>query len=95
MLGIHRIKKQKSAIFEQLKIDEGVVANATIAPCPTFGVGHLIESDPIREPVGTSVSEEECGRVLTETLKLPSQNGHLYGEREFGDLPAEVQQILI
>ena len=93
-------KETKEAIFEQLKIDEGVVYEIynDHLGYPTFGVGHLIkESDPeFGEPIGTSVSEERVRTCFDGDLETAiSECEHLYGEREFGDLPAEVQQILV
>ena len=52
----------RQAVFEQLKIDEGVVyaIYKDHLGYPTFGVGHLVlESDPEHgQDVGTPVSEE-------------------------------------
>lgn len=87
-------------LYEQLKIDEGVkyeIYNDHLG-YPTFGVGHLIlESDEeYGKPVGTPVSEErvrECfGRDIETAL---AECEDLYTEGTFGDLPDEVQQILV
>ena len=60
-------KLNREAVFEQLKIDEGVVNEIyhDHLGYPTFGVGHLVlESDPEHgQALGTPVSEErvkEC-----------------------------------
>ena len=72
----------RESVFEQLKIDEGVVNEIykDHLGYPTFGVGHLVlESDPeFGQDVGTPVSEErtiECFEqdvqsVLTDCKKL-------------------------
>ena len=66
----------REAVYEQLKIDEGVVYEIynDHLGYPTFGVGHLIvEDDEETEPVGTAVTEEESGRVSLVTLTLPKE----------------------
>lgn len=89
----------REAVFEQLKIDEGVeyeVYNDHLG-YPTFGVGHLVlESDEeYGKPVGTPVSEERVKECFDRDLDLAiSECSQLYGEG-FGDLPDEVQQILV
>ena len=90
----------REAVFEQLKIDEGVVYEIyhDHLGYPTFGVGHLIkESDPeFGEPVGTSVSEERVWTCFDGDLEIAlSECVALYGEREFGELPSEVKQIVV
>ena len=90
----------REAVFEQLKIDEGVEYKVyeDHLGYPTFGVGHLIlDSDPeFGEPVGTEVSEERVRECFDRDLDLAIGECHaLYGEGEFGDLPDEVQQILV
>ena len=90
----------REAVFEQLKIDEGVeyeIYNDHLG-YPTFGVGHLIlESDPEHgQPVGTAVTEERVKECFEADLDLAiGECEHLYGEGRFGDLPDEVQQILV
>ena len=93
-------KETKEAIFEQLKIDEGVVYEIynDHLGYPTFGVGHLIkESDPeFGEPVGTSVTEERVWTCFDGDVDIAlSECVALYGEREFGELPSEVKQIVV
>ena len=77
--------EDREAVFEQLKVDEGVVYaiyNDHLG-YPTFGVGHLIldSDEEFGKPVGTEVSEERVGRVSTEILTLPSENVTLYTEK--------------
>ena len=93
-------KVNREAVFEQLKIDEGVVYEIyhDHLGYPTFGVGHLIkESDPeFGEPVGTAVSEERVRACFDGDCETAIREcEHLYGEREFGELQSEVQQILV
>jgi lysozyme len=93
-------EQTKEAIFEQLKIDEGVeyvIYNDHLGYA-TFGVGHLIkESDEEHgRPIGTAVSEERVRSCFDGDLDIAiSECFALYGEREFGELPSEVQQVLV
>jgi lysozyme len=90
----------REAVYEQLKIDEGVeyvIYNDHLGYA-TFGVGHLIkESDPEHgQRVGTGVSEERVRECFEEDLKTAiSECDTLYGEGDFGKLPGEVQEILV
>ena len=93
-------KQEREKLFEQLKIDEGVVYEIynDHLGYPTFGVGHLIkESDPeFGEPVGTSVTEERVWTCFDGDVDIAlSECVALYGEREFGELPSEVKQIVV
>ena len=90
----------REAVFEQLKIDEGVVNKIykDHLGYPTFGVGHLVlESDPeFGQPVGTPVSEERTKECFEKDLDTAiSECELLYEDGFFGDLPDEVQQILV
>lgn len=90
----------REAVFEQLKIDEGVVHEIYLDHLgyPTFGVGHLIlESDEEHgRPVGTPVSEERTRACFERDLDIAiGECELLYEDGVFGDLPDEVQQILV
>ena len=90
----------REAVFNQLKIDEGVEYEIyeDHLGLPTFGVGHLIlESDEeYGRPVGTPVDEERVRECFERDLDTAiGECGTLYGEGAFGDLPDEVQQILV
>ena len=90
----------REEVFEQLKVDEGVVYEIynDHLGYPTFGVGHLVlDSDPeFGEPVGTEVSEERVRSCFDSDLETAvGVCNALYGEREFGEFPDEVQQILV
>ena len=90
----------REAIFEQLKIDEGVVNEIykDHLGYPTFGVGHLVlESDPEHgQEVGTPVSEERVKECFERDLDIAiGECELLYEDGVFGNLPDEVQQILV
>lgn len=90
----------REAVFEQLKIDEGVVYEIykDHLGYETFGVGHLVlDTDPENgQPVGTPVSEERVRECFEKDLDLAITECHaLYGEGEFSAFPDEVQQILV
>ena len=90
----------REAVFNQLKIDEGVEYEIyeDHLGLPTFGVGHLIlESDEEHgKPVGTPVDEERVRECFERDLDTSiGECRTLYGEETFGDLPDEVQQILV
>ena len=89
----------RQAVYEQLKIDEGVVYEIykDHLGYPTFGVGHLVlESDPEHgEPVGTPVSEERVKEVFEKDLDISiSECKVLYGD-DWDSFPGEVQEILV
>jgi lysozyme len=98
-------KKEKNnmnreKVFEQLKIDEGVVYEVykDHLGYPTFGVGHLVlESDPeYGLEVGSVVSEERVKECFERDLDIAIEEcNQLYEDGRFGDLPSEVQQILV
>jgi len=86
-------------VFEQLKIDEGVVYEIyeDHLGYPTFGVGHLVlESDPEHgQPVGTPVSEERVKECFEKDLDTAiSECAILYGD-EWEAFPGEVQEVLV
>ena len=90
----------REAVFEQLKIDEGVVYEIykDHLGYPTFGVGHLVlESDPeYGQEVGTPVDEDRVKECFEKDLNTAiSECELLYEEGVFEKLPDEVQQILV
>jgi len=90
----------REAVFEQLKIDEGVVYEIyhDHLGYPTFGVGHLVlESDEEHgQPVGTPVSEERVKECFENDLNIAIREcDALYEDGTFDNLPDEVQQILV
>lgn len=90
----------RNAVFEQLKIDEGVVNEIYLDHLgyPTFGVGHLVlESDPEHgQEVGTPISEERVKDCFEKDLDLAiSECVALYGADVWEAFPGEVQEILV
>ena len=93
-------KLNREAVFEQLKIDEGVVYEIynDHLGYPTFGVGHLvIESDEEHgRPTGTPITEQRVKECFENDLDTAIGECHaLYERGRFDDLPDEVQQILV
>lgn len=89
----------RQSVFEQLKVDEGVVYEIYLdhLDYPTFGVGHLvIEGDPeYGQPVGTPVSESRVAEVFERDLDTAiSECVALYGD-QFHAWPGEVQEIVV
>ena len=100
MFGIGKdTELDREAVFEQLKIDEGVVYEIykDHLGYPTFGVGHLVlESDPeYGQDVGTPVSEERTKECFEKDLDTSiSECTALYGDA-FTDWPGVVQEVLV
>ena len=89
----------RQSVYEQLKIDEGVVYEVyrDHLGYPTFGVGHLItKSDPeYGVAIGTKVSEERVAQAFDTDLNTSLREcGVLYGFR-WSSFPDEVQEILV
>lgn len=89
----------REAIYEQLKVDEGVVYEIyeDHLGYATFGVGHLVlESDPEHgQPVGTPVSEDRVRECFEKDLDTAiSECVVLYGEA-WDNFPGEVQEVLV
>ena len=92
-------EQSRTNVFEQLKIDEGVVYEIyeDHLGYPTFGVGHLVlESDPEQgQPVGTPVSEERVKECFEKDLDTAiAECIVLYGE-DYETFPPEVQEIVV
>ena len=90
----------REAVYEQLKIDEGVVYGIynDHLGYPTFGVGHLIVEDDeeFGRPVGTAVTEERVRACFARDLNIAERECYtLYGEGVFRLWPDEVQQVLV
>ena len=87
-------------IYDQLKIDEGVVYEIyeDHLGYATFGVGHLVTSNDQEydRPVGTPVSEERVRLAFDQDLKQSEDDcGAVFGRRAFNCFPGEVREILI
>ena len=89
----------KTAVFEQLKVDEGVVYEIykDHLGYDTFGVGHLVlETDPeYGQPVGTPVSEERVRECFEHDLGISVSECVILYEDQWENFPDEVQQILV
>ena len=90
----------REAVYEQLKIDEGVVYEIYLDHLgyKTFGVGHLVlESDPEwNYEVGEPVSVERVLECFNRDLDVAvSECVALYKADVWCGFPAEVQEILV
>jgi len=89
----------RSAVFETLKVDEGVVYEIynDHLGYATFGVGHLVlESDPeFGQPIGTSISEERVRECFERDLDLAINECVILYKDGWEGFPDEVQQILV
>ena len=90
----------KKSVYEQLKIDEGVVYEIYLDHLgyKTFGVGHLVlESDPEHGyDVGEPVSVERVQECFDRDLEVAvSECVALYGADVWCAFPGEVQEILV
>ena len=90
----------REAVYEQLKIDEGVVYEIYLDHLgyKTFGVGHLVrESDPEHGyDVGEPVSVERVIECFDRDLDVAvSECVALYGADIWEGFPGEVQEVLV
>lgn len=89
----------RESIYEQLKIDEGVVYEIynDHLGYATFGVGHLVlESDPEHgQPVGTPVSEERVRECFEKDLDTAISECKVLYEESWEGFPSEVQEVLV
>ena len=90
----------RNSVFEQLKIDEGVLYEIYLDHLgyPTFGVGHLITKDDPEHglPVGTKVSPERVAECFERDLTVAIDECYqLYGPGTFNNFPGEVQEIVV
>lgn len=92
-------KLDREAVFEQLKIDEGVVYEVyhDHLGLPTFGVGHLVlESDPEHgKPLGTPVDEDRVKDCFEKDLDTAVSECEILFEGHWDDFPGEVKEILV
>jgi len=92
-------KLDREAVFEQLKIDEGVVYEVyhDHLGLPTFGVGHLVlESDPEHgKPLGTPVDEDRVKDCFEKDLDTAVSECEILFEDHWEDFPGEVKEILV
>jgi GH24 family phage-related lysozyme (muramidase) len=93
-------EQTRKNIYEQLKLDEGVVHEIYLDHLgyKTCGVGHLIVEgdDEYGLPVGTPITEERTFELFNKDLDLYiSECNILYGTFFFDTLPEEVKEILV
>ena len=85
----------REAVFEQLKIDEGVVYEIykDHLGYPTFGVGHLVlKSDPeFGKADGTPVSEERVRECFERDLDTSISECVALYKAQFNTWPGTVQ----
>jgi lysozyme len=89
----------RNRVYEQLKIDEGVVYEIYLDHLgyPTLGVGHLIlESDLEHgQEVGTPVSEQRVRNLFGVDLNIAISECEVLYDDCWSDFPEEVQEILV
>ena len=89
----------KESVYEQLKIDEGVVYEIYLDHLgyKTFGVGHLVlESDPEHNyDVGEPVSVERVQECFDRDLEVAVNECVLLYGSNWDGFPGEVQEILV
>ena len=89
----------RESVYEQLKIDEGVVYEIYLDHLgyKTFGVGHLVlESDPEHEyEVGEPVSVERVQECFDRDLEVAVDECVLLYGSDWDAFPGEVQEILV
>ena len=86
-------------IYNQLKVDEGVVYTIykDHLGYPTFGVGHLVkESDPEQgQEVGTPVSEERVKECFEKDLDIAINECEILFKDKWETYPGELQEVLV
>lgn len=93
--------ESRKRVYEQLKIDEGVVYEIYLDHLgyATFGIGHLIteRDDEHGKEVGASVPVWRVKEIFEKDLDTAiSECIALYGESTWNmDFPEEVQEILV
>ena len=89
----------RESVFEQLKIDEGVVYEVyhDHLGLPTFGVGHLVlESDAeYGKPLGTPVDEDRVKDCFEKDLDTAISECEVLYEDHWEEFPGEVKEILV
>ena len=89
----------RTNVYEQLKIDEGVVYEIykDHLGYPTFGVGHLVkESDPEQgQEVGTPVSEERVKACFEKDLDTAIDECKALFKEYWEGYPGELQEVLV
>jgi len=91
--------KNRDNVYEQLKIDEGVVYGVYKDPLGflTFGIGHLITRDDDEDglPEGYDVSEERIYEAFQDDLDTAISECEILFEARWNNFPAELQEVLV
>ena len=89
----------RNRVYEQLKIDEGVVYEIYLDHLgyPTLGVGHLIVEGDLEhgQDVGTPISEQRVRNLFAIDLNTAIDECKVLYEDCWDDFPEEVQEILV
>jgi len=89
----------RNSIYEQLKIDEGVVYEIykDHLGYPTFGVGHLIlETDEeYNKSSGWKISEERVKECFEKDLDIAISECKALFKEYWEEYPGELQEILV
>ena len=87
----------REAVYEQLKIDEGVVYEVYLDHLgyPTFGVGHLIiEGDAEHgSAVGTTITEERVKECFAKDVIIVLEDCKIL-HKDWDSYPEEVKQVI-
>ena len=87
----------REAVYEQLKIDEGVVYEVYLDHLgyPTFGVGHLIiEGDAEHgSAVGTTITEERVKECFAKDVIIVLEDCKIL-HKGWDSYPEEVKQVI-
>ena len=89
----------RNRVFEQLKIDEGVVYEIYLDHLgyPTLGVGHLVLENDLEhgQEVGTPVSEQRVRNLFGVDLNTAIKECEVLYDDCWQVLPEAVQEILV
>jgi lysozyme len=89
----------KNRVYEQLKIDEGVVYEIYLDHLgyPTLGVGHLVLENDLEhgQEVGTPVSEQRVRNLFGVDLNTAIKECEVLYDDCWQVLPEAVQEILV
>ena len=91
--------KNRDNVYEQLKIDEGVVYGVykDTLGFLTFGVGHLITRDDDEDglPEGYDVLEERVREAFEQDLNTMISECEILFEARWNNFPDELQEVLV
>ena len=92
-------RNNRDNIYEQLKIDEGVVYEVykDHLGYPTFGVGHLIlkTDDEYDKSSGWKVSEKRVKECFEHDLDISISECEALFKDNWGEYPSELKEILV